>query len=832
MWIRALAWLAASVAISANAAAPPVLQRGYDANVSGANLVETALNTSNVGPNTFGLLFNLPVDERIFAQPLYVPLVAIPGQGTHNVLYVATMNDSVYAFDADAGGAALWSINLAGLFGTTAPVWNNFAINSVTVRGNLGILSTPVIDPATNIMYVVACMLENGTMAYRLYALDITTGAEPYGPGVLITGTYGGATFDARYMLQRASLVLSGNAVVVAFSGLQNEEQGNYVGFVMAYNKLTLQQSGIFATTPTTSGGGVWQSGRPPAVDSAGYVYLFTGNAFGNGYDGVNNFCESVLKFDTSQGLKLVDWFTAGNWSVLDTRDQDLGSSGPMLVPGTTLLAGGGKTGNLYVLNTTSLGKWVANDSQVVQKENITSGLQIHGGPVYWNRSVADGGPLMYDWAVGDILRAFPFNGSTFATSPSAVGTTNAMAYGGMLALSANAGQQSSGLLWATTSITSTGFGVLHAYDANNIQNELWNSMMSPTRDGYGALGKWVPPVVVNGKVYVPTFSNRVAVYGLGVAPPTFTVTPTLLPFGNVSTNGSSTGQTVTVTNTGSAAVPITSITFTGTNPGQFSQTNNCGTSVAVGSKCTISVVLTPAGVGSQTAWLNVNAGSGLGTKTSALSGTGVSPVFSLSPTSVAFGNVQTGSSSAQQLVTVANSSGAPLPITSITITGADPSAFSQTNTCGTSIPTGSTCTIGIVFTPTLAAYEWATLNVSSGSGATQNGTVNGTGIVTYTLTPATLAFGTIKANTSSAPQSFTVTNTGNAALSVTGISFAGANPTVFAYTTTCGQSLAVGSACTISVVFTPTSIGYAWAKLKVTGSKNTQTAIVNGTGN
>ena len=242
-----------------------------------------------------------------------------------------------------------------------------------------------MIDPSTNIMYVVACTLENSTMAYRLHAINITTGSEPYGPGVMITGTYGGIMLGTPYLVQRMSLVLSGNQVVFGFSAMENEHPLNYVGWVMAYDKQTLQQSGVFATVITGNlQGGVWQSGRPPAVDSSGYVYVFTGNTATGGWNGTTDFSESVLKLDPTNGLALVDWFTAGNWQYLDDNDLDLSSSGPMLIPGTSLLAGGGKTGDLYVLNATNLGHWNANDSQVVQKENITAGGEMHGGPAYW----------------------------------------------------------------------------------------------------------------------------------------------------------------------------------------------------------------------------------------------------------------------------------------------------------------------------------------------------------------------------------------------------------------------------------------------------------------
>ena len=504
-------------------AVQPILQRGYDAGVSGANLTETLLNTANVGPNTFGLVFRLPVDDNVYAQPLYVPNAVTLERRSHNVLYVATMSDTLYAFDADEGGPALWTVNLARLVNAAPIPMLKFALSgAVQITGNLGILGTPVIDPSTNLMYVVAGTQKNGAMAYTLHAIDIRTGAQPYGPGTLISASYSGSTFDARYETQRMSLALSGNEVVFGFGALEYEYAGNYVGWVMAYNKKTLKQSGAFATVTTGNrGGGIWQSGRPPAVDGAGYVYMFVGNAYGSGYDGVHNFSESVLKLDPSHALKLTDWFTPYNWPTLDNHDQDLSSSGPLLIPGTRLLAGGGKQGELYVLDTANLGKYSANDSQVVQEENINGEGHFRGGPVYWQRSATNGGALLYNWGVGDTVKAYAFGGSKFATAPSLKGTEISIFPGGTLALSANGEQHGSGVLWAT--IASSGNieddppvpGALHAFDAENLSNELWNSGMNPLRDGYGNFAKIVPPVIANGKVYVATFSNQVAVYGL-----------------------------------------------------------------------------------------------------------------------------------------------------------------------------------------------------------------------------------------------------------------------------------------------------------------------------
>jgi hypothetical protein len=830
-WTAALGALVAGTAsMVAQGAAQPVYQRGYDLNVSGAILTETTLNTANVGPSSFGLLYKLSLDSNAFAQPLYVPNVVIPGLGTHNVLYVATMNDSIYAFDADVGGAPLWSVNLASFLSTTAVAWANFNFPPVSNAGNLGILSTPVIDPLTHIMYVVACTLENGTMAYRLHGVDITDGSEPYGPGVLIAANRAGATFDARYLTQRSSLVLADNQVIVAFGGMQSETGQPYTGWVMSYDELTLQQSGSFNTVTANTGGGVWHSGRPPAVDAAGDVYVFDGNAQGSaGYDGSTSFSESVVKLDPSQGLALIDWFTPSNWSYLDVHDLDLSGSGPMLIPGTTLLAGGGKSGVLYLIDITNLGKFVANDAQIVQEQSITS--RIASGPVFWNRAPANGGPLMYNWGFNDVLKTYPFS-SVFASSPSSVGTAT-MAYPGpVLALSANADQHGSGLLWATTQDPTTKNGVLHAYDAENITTELWNSEMMLSRDGYGQFATYVPPLIANGKVYQASFFPG-AIDAYGLLP--YTLQPMSLGFGTWQTNTSSPAQLVTVTNIGAAALPIGSITISGANAGAFSQTNTCAGSVAIGGTCTIRVVFKSTTSGSSAATLNVIGAGGTGTQMVALSGSAVAPSYTVSPAALAFGTVTTNTTSMPQSVTVTNASSAALPISSIALAGTNRALFSQTNTCGSSVPGGSACTVNVTFAPTSGGSKVASVNVSAGGGAgTQTVTLSGTGAAPgYTLAPSTLAFGSIAKNTASAPLLVTLTNGGSTALPITSITLVGTNRALFSQTNTCGSSVPAATACSIYVVFAPTSSGSKTATLDVNagGGAGTQTVALSGTG-
>ena len=292
--IAGAALLAIGSAGPARAQSPqPVLQRGYNPMLTGANLTESALNVSNVNASTFGLLVTVPADDFIYAQPLYVPNVAIANQGTHNVVYVATMSDTLYALDAESGDE-LWSLNLAALIpeATSIPVAKYVFNSNQNITNNLGILSTPVIDPTTNYLYLVTGTLENSAMVYRLWAVDIEDGSQPLGSTV-IAGSYKGVNFNARYQTQRVSLALSGDQVVFGFAAVESEgtglnENGLYSGWVMGYNKSTLQQSGAFATLTTAPGGGVWQSGRPPAVGAGGIAFVYVGNAYtSNGYDGV-----------------------------------------------------------------------------------------------------------------------------------------------------------------------------------------------------------------------------------------------------------------------------------------------------------------------------------------------------------------------------------------------------------------------------------------------------------------------------------------------------------------------------------------------------------------
>ena len=355
----------------------------------------------------------------------------------------------------------------------------------------------------------------------------------------------------------------------------------------------------------------------------------------------------------------------------------------------------------------------------------------FRGGPVYWQRPAASGGPWLYVWGTKDSLKAYPFNGKTFATAPISQGGGSSQIWpGGILTLSANGSQSGSGVVWATVVISGSAEGdppvpgELRAFDAGDLTHELWNSQMDSARDSFGNFGKLVPPLVANGKVYVATWSDQVAVYGLLS---NYTVAPTSLMFSSQPQGTRSAAQPVTVTNTGTQALPITSITLSGGNLHEFIQTNTCGTSVAIGSNCTISVVFKPTATGLKRTDLVVDAG-GAGTQTVALSGTGVIESYTVSATSLSFGSQPHGTSSGAQPVTVTNTGSQALTITSITISGTNLHLFSQTNTCGTSVAVGSNCTISVVFEPISKGLKAAQLNVNSSGAGTKTVGLSGTG--------------------------------------------------------------------------------------------------------
>jgi hypothetical protein len=520
-----------SLCVSAGWAQVSVLTQHNNNSRTGANLNETSLTTANVNVSNFGKLFSMPVDGFVFAQPLYMPSVNMPNLGIHNVLFVATAHDSVYAFDADTG-AQLWKKSL----GTPVPssVINNNGVPEPSIQVEVGIISTPAIDPNTKTLYVVPKTYENGVQIYRLHALDILTGAEKSGSPIQIAAQYPGSgvssvggqvQFVTAKQLQRSAVTLVNGVIYLAFAS--HEDWNPYHGWVLLYNATTLQQLATYNDTPNGGEGGIWMSGQGLVADSntpTPNVYLITGNSTRSTETSSGDYGESFLKLNANvkvgNALSVVDWFKAHNYDALNASDVDLGSGGPVLIPGTPpYIVGGGKQGLLYLVNTTTgkMGETNATTDQVQQEFQADNGLW--GSPVFWNNT-------LYVWGKNDSLKAFTYNPTTqkFNTTPasaSSVKTPSGDDPCGALSVSANGA--GNGIVWATIPlgdpVHATVPGKMYAFDATNVGKELWDSGQNALRDNYGNFAKFVPPTVVNGKVYIATDSEQVCAYGLN--PPT-----------------------------------------------------------------------------------------------------------------------------------------------------------------------------------------------------------------------------------------------------------------------------------------------------------------------
>jgi hypothetical protein len=503
-----------------------VLTNRYDAARTGANLRETALTASNVTVNRFGKLYSHPVKGAVYAQPLHVSGVTINGT-SRDVLYVATMEDRVYAFDAASSSPTpLWSRDFTSPPSVTPVPITDLVGPNLNIVGNVGVQGTPVIDKATNSLYLVARTKENGSYVQRLHALDLVTGAEHTGSPVKIAAAVLGnagdstvtasgrvITFDPKMHVQRAGLALVNGVVIVSWAAHEDATPSH--GWIIGFNSSTLARVGAFAVTPDDYGGGIWQGGRAPAIDAAGNVYIATGNGK---WDGTRNYGDSLLKFTVSRsGLALTDYFTPGNESQLSSLDNDLSGSGFTLLPGTNLLIGGGKEGVLYLLNSQQLGHKVSNDTQIVQKIPVGGG-HVMGGAVFW--ASPNAGSLVYNWSENDALTAYRLSGGRLLLPAYAEGQVVSPGHpGGSLTLSANGSTANTGIVWASMPTSQDNLhgleaGILRAFNAETLA-ELWTSEQNSGRDRLGTLMKFVPPLVVNGKVFLPNQDGAVAVYGL-----------------------------------------------------------------------------------------------------------------------------------------------------------------------------------------------------------------------------------------------------------------------------------------------------------------------------
>ena len=524
-----------------------VMQHG-DHRGLGLNNQEIKLNTSNVNTSTFGKLYSYPVDDQLYAQPLIVSGLNINGK-KHNVVFAASVNNTVYAYDADtAGNTPFWSKNFTpsgqrpptnkdmSFLGACGGNYSDFSRPDFS-PANIGIVGTPVIDTISKILYFVSRNITGGAISSSsifqqyLHAVDITTGNERSGSPVLITASIAGTgsgsvngllSFDPAKQNQRTGLVLTGGIVYIPYAS--HCDNGPYHGWVLGYDATSLAQKIVYNSTANGYNGGIWMSGAAPSVDEFGNLYLATGNGTVGTSGDPTLRSESLLKLvpNLSKGtLDQASFFTPQNWQTLEGSDLDFGVTETMLFPNTNLAFVGVKDGSLYLTNRDNMGGYNANINNVTQTISLGSGKTLRSSFAYYIGSAKE---FVYTWSENAALKAFPFNRSLGQLDVNNVITSgiqgpNSANNGVFMSVSSNGSQDGSGILWASHAATgdangSVRPGILRAINANDVTKELWNSNQSAT-DNIGNFAKFVCPVIANGKVYMSTFSNQLVVYGL-----------------------------------------------------------------------------------------------------------------------------------------------------------------------------------------------------------------------------------------------------------------------------------------------------------------------------
>jgi len=494
-----------------------VLTQHNDNTRSGLNANEKILTPANVNMNTFGKLFTHSVDGIIVGQPLYVSNVLMSDGLVHNVVYVATQHNTVYAFDADNtqgnNASPIWSVSLDD-GGTSDPI-ADFGCTG-TKYTEIGITGTGVIDPGKTTLYIVAKTVtgtgSNEVRNFNLHALDITSGSERLGGPVAITGTApssdGSGTFNPIYQLQRPALLLQNGILYIGFGGNGCDEYA-YNGWFFAYNSQTLAQEFAYLVTPDGTRGSIWQGGSGPAVDEQGYIYYATANGTYDGPVDGNDFGDTVLKMGwNGNSLDVIDYFTPYNQKQLSTQDLDLGSAGPIILPDQPglyphELVAGGKQGTLYLINRDNMGQYNATADQVIQSIPEAVVNELTGVPTYWNGSLYVAGDL-------DYIKQFSLVNGLLTQQP--VSQTTVQFLGaGPASTSISSNGNSNGILWAIRHTTPA----LFAFDPTNLANKFYDSTQAlHTRDKLVPVVRFVTPTISNGKVYIGG-SSALEVYGL-----------------------------------------------------------------------------------------------------------------------------------------------------------------------------------------------------------------------------------------------------------------------------------------------------------------------------
>jgi hypothetical protein len=493
---------------------------------TGQNIAETILTPANVNVQHFGKLFSQAVDGYVYAQPLYLSNVSIPGKGTHNVVYVATEHDSIYAFDADsntgANASPLWQTSFIDPNnGITTVSSNEVACGDLVPE--IGVTGTPTIDATTGTLYVVGKIKDHGVIKQKLHALDVTNGAEKFGGPIVIKAKFPGTgdgslrgviSFNPLRQAQRNGLLLQNGTLYVGFAS--HCDIGPYHGWILGYDPQTLQPKGKWLSTPDRGLGGFWGGGGGLAIDANDRLFVVTGNGIFDTNSGGKDYGDSIIKLAQPKQAKYLakDYFTPYDQQRLYEQDIDLGSGGIMLLPDQNgahphLLVQVGKEGTIYVVDRDHMGHFNPNNNNQIVQSLAGAVGGVWGLPAWWNNTVYFGG-------IFDFVKAFSFDPVKGKLSTHSVSeSSNLYGYPGPTpSISANG--NSNGILWAlqTENYNNGGSNILHAYDATNLATELYNTTQNAQRDDAGGAVKFTVPTIANGKVYVPA-SNRISVYGL-----------------------------------------------------------------------------------------------------------------------------------------------------------------------------------------------------------------------------------------------------------------------------------------------------------------------------
>jgi hypothetical protein len=716
---------------------------------TGQNLAESILTPSTVTPSQFGLLFTDAIDGSAYAQPLYVPNVTIPSLGTHNVVYVATENDSVYAFDADQPGPPLWQTTFIDPSNGIVPVPSS-DLGCGDLVPIIGITATPVIDPVSGTLYVVSKVkLGPGRYRQQLHALDITTGLEKAKSPVTIAAKVPGSgeasvkgmiSFDPLLQQDRPALTLSNGVVYLSFASHCDIQP--YHGWILGYDETTLAQEVVFNTSPDGGQSGIWEAGCGPGVDTNGDLIAITGNGTFDTATPRVNYGDSFIRLTSGGGtMSVTSFFTPLNELLLDDDDQDMGSGGNLLLPDQPgpnphLMVGAGKVGTLYLVNRDSMGGFNASMDQMVQELPSEVG-GMFSTPAYWQGTVPGVGlrNMIYTGGSADWIKMFVISNGLIQTPPISAPISFGFP-GPSPAISAYG--TTGGIVWAIDNSAYPGNpAVLYAFDATDM-NPLYNSNQF-SADHPGLAVKFTVPTVANGSVYVGT-QTQLAVFGLfpggrgaPTPTPTATTTATATPSASPTPTASST-TTSTATPTASPS-PVfatlnanpTTLSFSSQVVGQQSQpakvrvsnasgllsvilapptassgfvvtSNDCPSVMLPRGSCTISVASAPTVKGKQNGRLQLNSNAMFGVRSIKLKGKGVAPKMKAHPKSLSFEPVAADAVSSAHSITLVNDS--PAPISFTTAPAATPPFNVTANTCTTLAANGGTCTISVEFAP------------------------------------------------------------------------------------------------------------------------------------